>query len=67
MRIINPETVKWLFDHAPAQYWAELYFKGHHYDHLTSNIAESLNAWILETREKSILAMFETIRQQLMD
>ena len=32
-----------------------------------SNIAESLNKWILIAREQPILAMFETIRHQLMD
>ena len=47
-------------------YWAEIYFPGHRYGHLTSNIAESLNAWLLRARELLILSMFEIIRQQLM-
>jgi len=38
-----------------------------HYGHLTSNIAESLNSWILKARELPILAMLETIHHQLMD
>jgi len=45
---------------------AELYFVGKRYGHLTSNIAESLNSWILEAREMPILAMLERIREQLM-
>lgn len=53
-------------EHAPAEHWAELYFSGHRYGHLTSNIAESLNAWLLDAREKPIFAMLEHIRQQLM-
>src|SRR4030095_7960020 len=40
---------------------------GKRYGHLTSNIAESLNSWILQAREQPIIAMFETIRHQLMD
>jgi len=63
---VNAQAVKWLFDHAPAEHWAELYFKGHRYGHLTSNIAESLNAWILEACEKPILAIFEAIHHKLM-
>ena len=44
----------------------ELYFPGHRYVHITSNIAESLNSSLLEAREKPILRMFEHIRQHLM-
>ena len=42
-------------------------FSRESYGHLTSNIAESLNSWILKARELPILAMLETIRHQLMD
>jgi transposase-like protein len=63
---INPNAVSWLLEHTKTEHWAELYFPGRRYGHLTSNIAESLNSWTLEAREKPILAMFETIRHQLM-
>jgi transposase-like protein len=63
---INPKAVTWLHEHAKSEHWAELYFPGRRYGHLTSNIAESLNSWILEARQKPILAMFECIRHQLM-
>ena len=33
---------------------------------MTSNIAESLNSWLLEAREKPVLPMFEQLRKQLM-
>ena len=42
-------------------------FPGKRYGHLTWNIAEALNAWILEAREMPVLPMFERIRHQLMD
>ena len=67
MRQIDKAAVKWLFEHADPTHWAEIYFPGKRYGHLTSNIAESLNAWLLRARELPILAMFESIRQQLMD
>jgi len=53
--------------HTPPEHWAELYFAGHRYGHLTSNIAESLNSWFLHAHELPILPMFKCIRHQLMD
>jgi hypothetical protein len=67
MKTIDSQTVEWLEKNAPAEFWAELFFKGHRYGHYTSNIAESLNAWLLKARELPILPLLETIRQQLMD
>ena len=67
MCTIDPQAVSWLFQHAKPEYWAELYFKGRRFGHLTSNIAQSLNSWLLAAREKTILAMFEHIHQRLMD
>jgi len=66
MAKIDPKSVPWLLSHAKPEHWVELYFSGRRYGHLTSNIAESLNSWILEARKKPILAMFESIRHQLM-
>ena len=66
MTSINPKAVPWLLQHAKTEHWAEIYFPGRRYGHLTSNIAESLNSWLLEARGKPILAMFEQIRHQLM-
>ena len=67
MHSIKPDAVTWLLSHTETKHWAELYFPGQRYSHLTSSIAESLNAWLLEAREMPILAMFERIRHQLMD
>jgi len=66
MTSLNPKAVPWLLQHAKTEHWAEIYFPGRRYGHLTSNIAESLNSWLLEARAKPILAMFEQIRHQLM-
>ena len=63
---ISENALKWLLNHAHPQYWADLYFLGKRYGHTTSNIAESLNAAILEAREKPIIEMFESIPHQLM-
>ena len=67
MKQINPRTVPWLYANANPIHWAELYFSGRRYGHLTSNIAESLNAKLLPAREMPILALLESIRSTLMD
>jgi hypothetical protein len=66
MNAINPAAFVWLQTHADPKYWAEIYFEGRCYGHLTSNISESLNSWLLHARELPILPMLETIRHQLM-
>ena len=43
------------------------HFPGRRFGHLTSNIAESLNAWLLQARDLPILPMLEGIRHRLMD
>ena len=64
---ITPECVPWLLEHAKPEHWAESRFDGNRYGHITSNIAESINSWLLEARELPILAMLERIRHQLME
>jgi hypothetical protein len=66
MRAVNSDCVDWLLNTTSPDHWAELYFHGCRYGHLTSNIAEAFNAKILEAREMPILAMLEEIRHQLM-
>ena len=67
MTKINTQAVSWLLEHAKPEHWAELYFPGNRYGHLTSNIAESFNSCIHVARELPILPMFEAIRHQLMN
>lgn len=66
MNKIDQRAIPWLQTNADPKHWAELYFEGYRYGHLTSNIAESLNSWLLPAREQPILAMLEAIRHQLM-
>jgi len=47
---------------ASPEHWAELFFEGPRYGHLTSNISESLNSWLLPARELPVLPILELIR-----
>jgi hypothetical protein len=64
-KICLRRPVDWLLLHADPSHWTEFYCPGHHYGHITSNIAESVNSWQLDAYERPILAMSEQFRQQL--
>ncbi|ERN05305.1 hypothetical protein AMTR_s00007p00156040 [Amborella trichopoda] len=61
----DPKAYDWI-KNIPPKYWADAYCSRSRYSHLTSNMAESFNAWILSAREKPIITMYEEIRVQLM-
>ena len=63
---MNTRAWEWLAANASPTHWAELFFEGRRYGHLTSNISESLNSWLLPARKLPILPMLELIRQKLM-
>jgi len=65
-RKIDNEAFKWLMEHTEPRHWVDCYFEGHRYGHYTSNIAEAINAWLLDAREQPLQPMLETIRDQLM-
>lgn len=62
---ISQEAAFWI-RRIPPRLWATAYFEGTRYGHLTANIAESLNSWILEASGLPIIQMMESIRRQLM-
>ena len=66
MRGMNPRSWQWLETNAHPAHWAELFFEGRRYGHLTSNISESLNSWLLPAHELPVLPMLELIRHKLM-
>ena len=59
MRDVDPSAVEWLELHALKENCCEYYFTGNRYGNITLNIAESINAWLLDAREKPILPMLE--------
>lgn len=62
---ISQEAAYWI-RHRPPRLWATAYFDGTRYGHLTANIVESLNSWLLEASGLPIIQMMESIRRQLM-
>ncbi|KAL4558707.1 hypothetical protein LXL04_036908 [Taraxacum kok-saghyz] len=62
---VSQEAAYWI-RRVPPRLWATAYFEGTRFGHLTANIVESLNVWILEASGLPIIQMMETIRRQLM-
>lgn len=67
LRDLNSHCVVWLEGNADKYHWAEAYFPGRRYDHLTSNIAEALDSLLLSARRKPISSMMEQVRSKLME
>lgn len=62
---ISQEAAFWI-KRIPYRLWAAAYFEGTRFGHMTANIAESLNSWLLEASGLPIIQMMESIRRQLM-
>ncbi|XP_043688445.1 uncharacterized protein LOC122639637 [Telopea speciosissima] len=62
---ISQDAAYWI-RRIPPRLWATAYFEGTRFGHLTANIVESLNSWVLEASGLPIIQMMECIRRQLM-
>ncbi|OMO71989.1 Transposase, MuDR, plant [Corchorus capsularis] len=62
---ISQDAAYWI-RRIPPRLWATAYFEGTRFGHLTANIVESLNNWILEASGLPVIQMMECIRRQLM-
>ncbi|KAK2983081.1 hypothetical protein RJ640_006468 [Escallonia rubra] len=62
---ISQDAAYWI-RRVPPRLWATAYFEGVRFGHLTANIVDSLNTWILEASGLPIIQMMECIRRQLM-
>ncbi|KAI4303012.1 hypothetical protein MLD38_038693 [Melastoma candidum] len=62
---ISQDAAFWI-RRIPPRLWATAYFEGTRFGHLTANLVESMNSWILEASGLPIIQMMECIRRQLM-
>ena len=67
MRASDAEATEWILTSSPPQHWATAHFEGKRFGHLTPNIGDALNSWLLEARDKPIISVLEIIRMQLID
>ncbi|KAL0218009.1 hypothetical protein RCL1_008857 [Eukaryota sp. TZLM3-RCL] len=66
MKAISSKGYSYLSSTADPAMWCDAVFAGNRYGHYSSNISESLNAWLAEERRMPIVKMLEFIRRKLM-
>ncbi|KAE8667848.1 isopenicillin N epimerase-like isoform 2 [Hibiscus syriacus] len=63
---ISLEAYNWVIQSEP-QNWANAYFPGARYNHMTSNFGELFYSWVLDAHELPITQMVDVIRQKIME
>ncbi|KAL0221395.1 hypothetical protein RCL1_001249 [Eukaryota sp. TZLM3-RCL] len=66
MKAISPKGYSYLSSTADPAMWCDAVFAGNRFGHYSSNISESLNAWLAEERKMPVVKMLEFIRRKLM-
>nr|DAD38449.1 TPA_asm: hypothetical protein HUJ06_009090 [Nelumbo nucifera] len=66
IKSISPEAYDWIVQSEP-EHWANAFFRGARYNHLTSDIAESFYSWMSELPGLPIVQMIDTLRRKMME
>lgn len=66
VKSISPEAYHWIMQSEP-QNWANAYFQGARYNHMTSNFGELFYSWASEAHELPITQMVDVIRGKMME
>ncbi|XP_077227852.1 uncharacterized protein LOC143860891 [Tasmannia lanceolata] len=63
---ISQDAAAWVLASKPNE-WSNAFFRGSRYDHLSSNIVDLFNNWMLEENELSVVEMVHMIRRKMME
>ncbi|WOG82738.1 hypothetical protein DCAR_0101906 [Daucus carota subsp. sativus] len=63
---ISVEAYNWINQNEP-EHWANAFFPGARYNHLTSNFGDEFYGWVSEAHELPITQMVDAIRCKMMD
>ncbi|KAE8677751.1 MuDR family transposase isoform 2 [Hibiscus syriacus] len=63
---ISLEAYNWVIQSEP-QNWANAYFQGARYNHMTSNFGEHFYSWVSDAHELPITHTVDVIRQKIME
>ncbi|KAL8166312.1 hypothetical protein V2J09_007811 [Rumex salicifolius] len=66
IKSISSEAYNWVVQSKPEN-WANIYFRGARYNHLTSDFGEMLYNWASDAHELPITQMVDVIRTKIMD
>ncbi|KAJ0093457.1 hypothetical protein Patl1_24730 [Pistacia atlantica] len=63
---ISPEAYDWVIQSEP-EHWANAFFPGARYDHMTSNFGQQFYSWVSEAHELPITQMIDVLRGKMME
>lgn len=63
---ISPEAYNWVVQSEP-EHWANAFFSGARYNHLTSNFGLQFYSWVSEAHELPITQMIDVLRGKMME
>ncbi|XP_057724376.1 uncharacterized protein LOC130940287 isoform X1 [Arachis stenosperma] len=63
---ISPEAYEWVVQSQP-EHWANAYFSGIRYNHMTSNVGQQFYSWVSEAHELPITQMIDVLRGKMME
>lgn len=66
IKSISLEAYNWVIESEPV-HWANAFFPGARYNHMTSNFGEMFFSWASDAHELPITQMVETIRGKIME
>ncbi|PWA63566.1 transposase, MuDR, Zinc finger, SWIM-type, MULE transposase domain protein [Artemisia annua] len=66
IKSISVEAYNWVIESEP-NHWANAYFPGKRYNHMTSNFGEMFYSWASEAHELPITQMVDTVRGKIME
>ncbi|XP_010551020.1 PREDICTED: uncharacterized protein LOC104821747 [Tarenaya hassleriana] len=64
---ISPEAYDWILRNSQPEHWANAYFLGSRYNHMTSNSGEPFFSWASDANDAPITQMVDVIRGKIMD
>lgn len=66
IKAISPEAYNWVIQSEPA-HWANAFFGGARYNHMTSNFGQLFYSWVSEADELPITQMVDVLRGKMME
>lgn len=63
---ISPEAYNWVIQSEP-EHWANAFFGGARYNHMTSNFGQQFYSWVSEAHEFPITQMIDVLRGKMME
>ncbi|CAI9118651.1 OLC1v1020247C1 [Oldenlandia corymbosa var. corymbosa] len=66
IKAISPEAYNWVVQSEPKN-WANAFFPGVRYNHMTSNFGQLFHSWVSEAEELPITQMVDVLRGKMME